>query len=424
MKFYGLTSFWISCAVILSTLIVSPKALSAKQIKVCQTCFFKNIPAALAGAVKGDAIIVAAGDYNEPIVIDKSVRLVGEGMPRIDGKRIGHVVAITAPDVALENFIISGSGMSDRQEFAGVYVQQGLRCRIAHNRLEENTYGIYLADSSNCTIANNTIAGNAVNEVTAGNGIHFWKTEDMVVEDNFISNHRDGIYIEFSHGMRISRNVATHNIRYGLHFMYANGNEFYANTFVNNETGVAIMYSRKIVVKENIFAENWGLASYGLLLKDIMDSDFHGNRYFNNTIAVFADNSNRNRFAENQFEKNGFALQILGNCENNAFNKNIFRSNFFDVGINSRDNSNTFAKNYWDHYTGYDLDRDGFGDVPFRPVRVFSYWLTRYNALAVLMLSPALEFLEISERAFPVITPSNLVDASPAMLPAIARATP
>ena len=32
-----------------------------------------------------------------------------------------------------------------------------------------------------------------------------------------------------------------------------------------------------------------------------------------------------------------------------------------------------FDKNYWSNYTGYDLDKNGIGDVPYRPVKLFSY---------------------------------------------------
>jgi nitrous oxide reductase len=37
----------------------------------------------------------------------------------------------------------------------------------------------------------------------------------------------------------------------------------------------------------------------------------------------------------------------------------------------------TFRENYWDNYEGYDLDRDGYGDVPFRPVRLFALTISR-----------------------------------------------
>jgi len=33
---------------------------------------------------------------------------------------------------------------------------------------------------------------------------------------------------------------------------------------------------------------------------------------------------------------------------------------------------NTFNHNYWDKYDGYDLNKDRTGDVPYRPVSLFS----------------------------------------------------
>ncbi len=396
-------------------------ALYARTIQVCQTCDIRSIQKAVDKAQNGDQVFVAEGRYPEQITIAKSIRLTGKNYPHIDGKSVGNTVSIRAKRVIVENFLITSSGVSDRYEYAGVHVSDSGDCQILRNRILDNTYGVYIANVRNCHIGGNTITGNTINEVLGGNGVHMWKTEGVHVSGNTISHHRDGIYIEFSKKMKIEDNHASHNLRYGMHFMYADRGEFRRNTFTRNETGVAIMYSKSIVVEQNVFEYSWGLSAYGLLLKDIADSDFRRNRFFNNTVAVFADNSNRNRFAENELEKNGFALQVFGNCEENKFIRNTFRANFFDVGYNAKETSNDFSGNYWDQYAGYDLNRDGFGDIPFKPVRVFSYWLTKYNPLAVLLLSPALEFLETAERAFPVITPVNLVDSKPLMRPITGR---
>jgi nitrous oxidase accessory protein len=74
-----------------------------------------------------------------------------------------------------------------------------------------------------------------------------------------------------------------------------------------------------------------------------------------------------------------------------------------------------FAGNYWDSYRGYDLNRDGTGDVPHRPVRLFSLLVERNAPALILMRSAFVELLDGAERLIPTLTPDALVDAAPSM---------
>ena len=85
------------------------------------------------------------------------------------------------------------------------------------------------------------------------------------------------------------------------------------------------------------------------------------------------------------------------------------------VATNSRSPSTTFAGNYWDDYRGYDVDRDGTGDVPHRPVRLFSVIVERQPASLILMRSTFATLLDAAERVLPSLTPDALVDSAPAM---------
>ena len=73
------------------------------------------------------------------------------------------------------------------------------------------------------------------------------------------------------------------------------------------------------------------------------------------------------------------------------------------------------AGNYWDAYRGYDLNRDGTGDVPFRPVRLFSMIVERHEPALLLLRSAFVELLDAAERALPAMTPTTLADARPSM---------
>lgn len=175
------------------------------------------------------------------------------------------------------------------------------------------------------------------------------------------------------------------------------------------------MYSRYLELVGNAFNDSQGPSMQGLLLKDITDSVVKRNTLTRNTTGVLADNSSRNRVEENLFVQNGRALEVFGNAQKNTFHGNIFFRNTFDVATNTRDNTNDYDGNYWDRYQGFDLDRDGKGDVPHSPVQIFSFWVSKYPELSLLAGSSMLNFLEIMEKAFPVLTPSTLKDKTPLM---------
>jgi nitrous oxidase accessory protein len=94
-------------------------------------------------------------------------------------------------------------------------------------------------------------------------------------------------------------------------------------------------------------------------------------------------------------------------------------SNSFDIAYNSKLNDNRFEGNYWSNYTGYDLDKDGIGDVAFRPVKLFSYIVNRTPETIVLLRSLFIDIIDFSEKVSPVFTPDNLLDQSPRMKPIV-----
>ncbi len=65
---------------------------------------------------------------------------------------------------------------------------------------------------------------------------------------------------------------------------------------------------------ENRFENNWGDASFGLLLKDMSNGIVKGNTFENNTIGVTLEGGTNMRFEKTAFYKNGYALKVMANC--------------------------------------------------------------------------------------------------------------
>jgi nitrous oxidase accessory protein len=78
---------------------------------------------------------------------------------------------------------------------------------------------------------------------------------------------------------------------------------------------------------------------------------------------------------------------------------------------------NTFNSNYWDKYEGYDLNKDGIGDIHYQPVSLYSMIVEKMPAASLLLRSFMVSIMDKAERLIPSITPVELVDDTPLMKP-------
>lgn len=377
-----------------------------------------TIAEAIARARPGDRVLVRRGVYTEPtIVVDRALTLEGEqgGGAILDGANATDIVRIAADDVTVRGLVLRNVVSSHVEDRAAVRVGAVRRCRVEGNRVDNAFFGIYLSGAEGCRVAGNVLTAQARTEDASGNGIHLWTARDVEVSDNRVVGHRDGIYLEFAHDVRVTGNVSERNVRYGLHFMYSDDCAYERNTFRANQAGVAVMYTKRVAMLDNRFEDNWGPSAFGLLLKEIYDSRLERNRFVRNTTALFADGATRMRASKNLFADNGWAVKLVASTQNAEFVANSFVRNTFDVSTNSVSSTNALRGNYWDEYEGYDLDRDGRGDVPHRPVRLFSLIVERNEPTLILLRSPMVALLDRAERLLPSLTPETLLDRAPLM---------
>lgn len=401
----------------LSLLLFSVK-VNAAEITVGKGKAFATITQAIAAAQPGDTVLVYPGLYREKnIVINIPISLIGINRPVLDGENKYELITVKASHTHISGFKLINSGISSLEEISGIKVIECKNVSIKNNVFEDIFFGIYFQGSSHCFVENNKITAHKTQEQESGNGIHCWKSDSLYIIQNEISGHRDGIYFEFVTHSVILRNKAYNNIRYGLHFMFSNDDSYYANIFRNNGAGVSVMYSKRVTMINNIFEQNWGDGSYGLLLKEISDSYVSGNTFQKNTSGIFMEGTTRIEVLKNTFLSNGWAMQIQASCLDNNINKNNFIANSFDIGTNGTLVLNNFDYNYWDKYEGYDLNKDKIGDVPFHPLSLFSVIVEKQPAAMLLYRSFMITLLDKSEKIFPTLTPENFVDNFPLLKP-------
>lgn len=402
---------------ILSTIVLSTIA-SARIIIVGKDQAVTSIRKAIGLANINDTILVKAGIYKEGnILISKTIVLIGEGFPVIDGENKHEILTMSGSGITVRGFQFQNSGQSAMNDYASVKVIDSKNIVVENNRVINSYFGIHFSNSSFITVRNNSITGTPTTEQNTGNGIHLWKCNNALIDNNKTTGHRDGIYFEFVTESTIQNNRSEKNIRYGLHFMFSNNNRYLKNTFSNNGAGVAVMYSQKVRMEGNTFEMNWGPSSYGILLKDITDSHIQNNTFFKNSVGIHMEGSSRIEASKNIFKENGWAIKVQASCDDNNFSQNNFFGNSFDIATNGTMVLNKFYNNYWDRYEGYDRNKDGVGDVPYHPVSMYSMIVEQNPTALILLRSFIVSLFDKAEKAIPSLTPENLTDDKPMIKP-------
>lgn len=386
-------------------------------------CFCKTWPVGpgqlkktIAAAGAGDTLQLRPGTYREgSLIITKALTLIGMGSVVLDGEKKYEILTLSGDHITIRNIQFRDAGYSALNDFAAIKIVDARSILLDGNTVLNSYFAIHVSNSTAVTIRNNRISGTPLSEQLTGNGIHLWKCSHALIENNRVQGHRDGIYFEFVTQSVIRGNHSEKNIRYGLHFMFSNDDVYQQNRFSDNGAGVAVMYSKKVRMLQNHFELNWGPSAYGILLKDISDSYIGYNIFYRNTVGIHLEGTSRMEIEKNSFKGNGWAVKIQASCEDNNFHHNNFTGNSFDVGTNGTMVLNRFDNNYWDKYDGYDLNRDGKGDVPYHPVSMYSMIVEQNPYTLMLFRSFATQLLDKAEKAIPGLTPENLADHTPFM---------
>lgn len=400
-------------------LLLFPILLYSNSLKVGKNETYKTIKAAIEASRPGDSIFVEAGLYKEGnINITKPLSLIGIGRPILDGEMKYEILSLRANRILIKGFKIINSGENVVTNIGAMRLYDSHFTIIKDNIFENNYFGIYIQRGYKCLIQNNKIISNrATSQESSGDGIHAWQSEELWIKHNYTEGNKDGIYLEKVSKTYVFKNYSKNNLRYGLHFMFANENVYVGNTFDNNAAGVAVMYSNNVDMENNRFINNWGEGSFGLLLKDIGFSKIKKNFFENNTTAVFLDGATKIDFYTNQFQNNGWALKINANSMENRIKDNNFVNNIFDVSTNGGSVMNDFSRNYWDKNEGYDLNKDGIADVPYHPLSLYSVLSENNPTIILLFRSFFVDLLDKMEKIIPSLTPENFVDNKPLMKP-------
>jgi nitrous oxidase accessory protein len=370
----------------------------------------------VASAAAGDTVRVPAGTHRGPLVIDRRLVLLADAGAVLGGAGRGTVLTIRADSVVVSGLTVRGSGRSLDHDDAAVKLEQCTGCRLENVQVDDALHGIYLLRSNEVTISGARITGSDPIESSRGNGIHLFDSHGNELSGNRIHGTRDGIYFSFASGNTITANDIR-GVRYGLHYMYSDDNRFERNVFAENAAGAAIMFSKRIVLRENTFTRHVGYRAYGVLLQTAEQVQVERNTITGNLTGVFLDGAVADVFRGNVITGNGVGIDLLASAEGNTFTGNVIAENRQAVRKVLGTSENAWSEhgrgNYWGDPTVFDLDGDGIGDRPYRVGDPFLGLAAERPALELFAGTLAARALSWADEALPVFSLARAEDPHP-----------
>lgn len=273
---------------------------------------FPSIQAAIDYAAEGQTIYVGNGFYNETLLIDKPLTLLGENASTTIINETATILHVNADNVSISDFTIQYIGCACFG-YSSINVTNCQNVNVTSSIVISDDFGIEVAEATNVVVANNdfTHAGSAA----------------IVVMDS------DNVSV-------FNNNVAAMN---GIQIENCTEGSFSSNTILSSETGVFIAQSYGDTLSGNNVSS---ITSMGLWLSSCSNNSFFGNNVSTTSpYGLFIWLSYNNTIFDNNFPGNG--SQIL--CYDNS-------TNTWDNGLEG---------NYWSNYTGVDTDLNGIGDTPY-----------------------------------------------------------
>lgn len=319
---------------------------------------YPTIHEAVEHSKDGDEIFVRAGTYNENILVDKSIKINGEGSDKTfveGGGRNSHIFHVKANNVEISNFTIRNSTIS----CSGIRLLDDnyhniSRCNIHDNILSECGGGVELYWTDNNTIYNNTVINNNYDN-KSGWGTFISYSKDCFIEKNILMNNYIGMEIGFS-SINVKNNTIEKNNDTGIYQIQSNFvNEDNNNISNNGDKGLRIFSSTNNTITNNILMDN---NNNGITIYNSTNNVFFNNKLITSNY-VFINNPGYTSL------NSDLGIAMLFKSNDNLLYDNTFTINCtaYDTCDNQWDDGK--IGNCWCDYVGKDYDGDGIGDYPY-----------------------------------------------------------
>ena len=345
----------------------------------------------------GHTLLVDAGTYNEHVVVNKRLSIIGEDKYNtvIDGNGTGNVINITANDVRIAEFTIQNSGLGYPD--SGIFVHDSHGNNISQNIISGNVFGIYLNSSGDNIIDGNKVSLNSdsgivldasshntlVNNDLSNNddeGIKLWDSNNNAIIENNVQGNWKGIKFHMSLHNTLKGNDVSNN-DYGIELTGSStNNTLIGNTISNNDYGIYFESSNN-TISENDIPNNWigiklynssnynsisgnnitaksdlPILGYGIKLYDSSNNSISGNNIKDNIVSgIGVHGSSNNSIYGNNINNNQDGI-VFTSSSYNIISRNTITNNGFGIELSDSHNNSVSGNNLANNNNGIQLD--------------------------------------------------------------------
>jgi len=220
---------------------------------------YSTINKAIDNAEKGDSIFIFNGIYNETIIINKSISIIGESNDKTiinykgnQSQEIG-IITLLAENCTID--CININNPYEKNNILGIVVKSSKNTLI-NNSISNTNKGIFIDSNYNENSINNTII---LNNISNNNyGLHVtYSNNNNISNNNIYYNQKYGIYLQNSNNNIICYNNYIQNDDYALRIKGSRNNEIYKNQISFNQKGLYFCCgARDNIAYNNNFKEN------------------------------------------------------------------------------------------------------------------------------------------------------------------------
>jgi len=270
------TIFWFCTLIsVLSTITFFPLKTRAATLEVCPACTYTTIAAAIATAGNNDIINVAAGTYNENIIITSIDNLTIQGT----GKETTILMGDASPGsvglnvITSSNFKLDGFGITNYE--SSLYLDGG-SAEISNNRFYNNT-----ADIDSAVVIIDKTSTNFHDNIIENNTGNYFGLASLMVSGTTNIHHNQ--FINNSAGIlalgpiNIYQNQLTANSMAGIIGFAVSGSinnnsiTSVAGGFYEGFGGGMFFIASEVEIFNNHIEENNGFFGTGIALVDLFE---------------------------------------------------------------------------------------------------------------------------------------------------------
>lgn len=307
----------------------------------------------------------------------RGVAIHGCDQAVLEGTGKGTVLKLHGDDVLVEDLTLQKSGVRTSFEDGALKIT-GERAMVRRVKVRDTLYGIAFEQCHTCWLEDAEISGRPeLEENQRGDAVKLWEAHGSQVHRIWVHGMRD-VVVWYSRHVTLEDNRITGG-RYGTHFMYAHDSTVRRSVLRGNTVGIFVMYSARVLAEDNELSGARGPAGMGIGFKESDAVTLRRNAIVSNTIGCYLDYTPRDPqqpvlFEGNTLALNGVALRTHSSERGAKFFQNDFLENDVLVEVDGNGDARgvEFQGNYWASYAGYDLNRDGVGDVAFQIKRASS----------------------------------------------------